>query len=321
MSSKPSTQQTQQQSQTSPWGAAAGYFPTLYSQGAGAVGQNQALPVPQQFVAGATPAEQSAVQQTLNVAPSLGASGTSLSDMASKVASGYFTNPMNDPNFQGAATAAITPVTRQLTQSVLPQIIQGTGGGGGGPTAYGGATQSFDLEKALQDYQTNVLNTTGTMAQNAYTAGLNLIPQAGGIAQAGNTQLLAPAIATGAAGSAQQQYAQDAINNLLQQYQYTLQAPWQGLQPFANLLTTGGFGTSTGTSTTTGTPPSMATQILQGLTGGAGMVGSLFGSGPGGSPSAISNLGSTLGSLFSGASGALSGAGGTLASMLPMLAL
>lgn len=305
MSSSPKTSTTTSQTQTNPWATAAPYYGNLYQQGANAVAQNQSTPTPQQYVAGANPTELSAVNQTLTQAPNLGQSGNALSDMATKVASGYFTNPANDPNFQGAVSAALTPITRNLTQNILPSNIGNAiklgGAGGAGPSAYGGGNLALDTQKILQDYTTNATNMAGTMAENAYQGGLNLIPQAGGIANAANTQLLAPATATGAAGTALQGYAQQDINNLLQKYQTTLQAPWNGLQPFANLLTTGGFNTGTATGTSTTPPPDIATQILQGLTGGAGMVQGLFGAGPGGAPSAASNFGSTLGSLFTGA--------------------
>lgn len=302
MSGQPQTTTKNEQQTRAPYGPAQQYFPPLYQQGSGAVQQNQNLPIPQNYVAGANPTELSAVQQTLNTAPQLGASGGALSDIANKIAGGFFLNPSNDPTFAGTANAAITPVTRQLTQQVLPSNIGNAiklgGTGGAGPSAYGGGSLALDTEKILQDYSANALNTTASMANASRLAGMNLIPQAGNIANAANTQLLAPATATGAAGTALQGYAQQDINNLLQRYQTQLQAPWNGLQNFANLLSTGGFGDTTGTSQTIGSTPSIATQILQGLTGGAGVVGSLFGSGPGGSPSAASNFGDTLGGLL-----------------------
>jgi hypothetical protein len=294
------------------------------------VAQNQATPIPNQFVAGENPTEASGVSQTLAAAPTLGASGGALSDMAQKIASGYFLNPQNDPTFAGAADAAITPALRALQQVTLPQITGGSigaaGKGTGGATAYGGAgggtSQDIITQEALQNFGTNALNTTAQMANASRTAGMQLIPQAPGIAAGANQQLLAPAQATTAAGQQQQTYAQQAINNLLQQYQYQTQAPWQGLQQFGNLLTTGGFGNTTGTTdswgTSTPSTPSMMTQILQGLTGGASAANSLFGAGPGGSASAASNLFGGITGALGSMMGPVSGGFGGIAA-LPLL--
>jgi len=307
------TQNTNTQSQKTPWSSADPYFSPLYNQGAGAVASNQTLPMPTQFVAGANPTEQSAIGQTLAVVPTLGASGSSLSDMAQKVASGYFTNPQNNPNFSGAVTAALTPITQQLMEKTLPTVVNNSimgGGVGGGPSAYGGANAgdaaSIEGERAIRDWGKTAADTTSTMANNAYGQGLSLIPQAGNIANAADTQLLAPAAATGLAGTQQQTYSQQGINDLLQKYSTFLQAPWQGLQSFANLLTTGGFANNNTQSQMTGTnttaAPDFATQLLQGGLGGAGILSSLFGAGAGGAPSAASNIWSGLGSLFGGGS-------------------
>jgi len=302
-SAKPatSTQTTQGSSTTGPLPAAAPYFPPLYQQGSSAVASNQALPTRTQFVAGENPTEASAINQTLGVAPGLGASGGALSDMAQKIASGYFLDPSNDPTFQGAVNSALTPVLQNVREQLMPQAINASirgGGIGGGPSAYGGANAGsaadIENERIIRDFGQTGGNIAATMANASRTAGMNLIPQAPGIAQGANAQLLAPATTTGLAGQQQQTYAQNAIDNLLQQYQYQTNAPWQGLQQFANLLTTGGYNAGTNQSTTQGTytpaQPSMGTQILQGLLGGAGIATSLFGAGPGGAASPASSM-------------------------------
>lgn len=320
MSSSPATTTTTQQTSTSPWSQAQPYFQDLYSAGKTAMDKSQALPIPQQYVAGANPTQLAAVNQAIGLAPTLGASGGALSDMASKIASGYFLNPMNDPTFAGAAAAALQPGLNQLTQQILPTNIGNaikTGGtGAAGPSAYGGSSLALDTEKILQDYGLNAQNTVAAMANNSRNAGMNLIPQAPGLATAANTQLLAPSTALGAAGTALQGFTQQDINNILQQYQGNQAGYWNGIQPMTNLLTAGGYnqGSQVGTSTTP--PPSMATQILQGLTGGAGILGSLF-SAPAGGTSAIAGLGSTLGSMGT----TLGGLGSSIAGALPFVGI
>ena len=300
-----STSTTTGSSSTGPLPVAQPYFAPLYQQGSEAVAKNQALPVPTQFVAGENPIEAQAITGTLAKAPSLGAAGTPLSDMATKIASGYFLNPQNDPTFQGAVDAATAPILRNVTENLLPSVtntaIRG-GGVGGGPSAYGGANagsaQDIEFQRVLRDFSQNALNTSSAMAAASRAAGMNLIPQAPGIAQGANAQILAPETTTGLAGTQQQAYAQNAIDNLLQGYSANINAPWQGLQQFANLLTTGGYNQGTSQSTTnaqyTPSTPSMATQILQGLLGGAGIATSLFGAGPAGAASPAANIWSTL---------------------------
>lgn len=282
---------------------AAPYFPGLYNMGQGAVDINQDQPAPQDFVAGADPHQRAALDMIYNAAPGLGAASGPLSDMAKKVASGFFLDPSNDPTFAGAANAAISPVTQALREQVLPQIVDRsirTGGVGGGPSAYGGAGQDIMNEKAIDNWSQAAGNITATMANNSRNAGLSLLPQAGGMAAAADQLALAPAQAMGAAGTQERTFAQDALQNLIQRYSMNQQAPWAGLQQFGNLLTTGGFrntaGTASGTSDTTTPAPDLMTQILQGVMGGAGVAASLFGA-PAGGTSAIKAMSSIFGGL------------------------
>jgi hypothetical protein len=291
---------------------AAPYFPGLYATGQAALTGNQNLAIPSNFVAGENPLEAQALQMMVNMAPNLGTAAPSLSNLASQIAGGYFLNPQNDPTFQGAASAALQPLYQTTTEKLLPMITHSSilgGGAGAGPSAYGGANAGsaadIENERVLRDFFQTGGATTAAMANASRAQGMNILSQAPMIAAAANQQFLAPSQAIGAAGTQEQAYAQQAINNLLQQYQYQLQAPWQGVQPFANLLTTGGFTSGTGTSNTQGTytpaQPSMATQILQGALGAAGIAGSLFGvPGGAGGMSAAQNIFNMGRNLFGG---------------------
>lgn len=322
---------------TGPWDIAAQYFPGLYDIGSKALASNQNLQLPSQFIAGPTAGQTSAVNQLYGAAPQLGQGADSLGAMAQRISSGEFLDPSRDPTFAGAASAAIDPVTRQLREQVLPSIIhQGisAGGSGTGPSAYGGAAMGIDEGKALQDWERTAGNITSTMANQSRMAGMSLIPQAAGMFNAADAQRLQPANVTGAAGTQERSFAQDAINNLIQQYQAQSAAPWLGTDQATKLLTAGGYtsgtgttagsttGQSTGTSSSnalqnmfgttntveTGPKPDVATQWLQGLMGGAGMLGGLFGA-PAGGTSAAAGLGS-----------ALSGGASWLSSLGPLLA-
>jgi hypothetical protein len=230
----------------------------------------------------------------IDVAPNLGTMAPGIENVTNQISSGYFLNPQNDPTFSGAVTAALTPGENLLTGTTLPNIVGGgisRSGGGGGPTAYGGASLGIPEESAIRDWDVQAQNTGAAMANASRTAGMNLFQQLPALQTAGISGTLAPAAATEAGGALQQQFAQSDINNLLAQYQAQLAAPWQGVGNMTNLLTAGGYGTTTGTDqsqgTTTGPTPNMATQWLQGLTGGAAGLASLFGA-KGAFPNAIS---------------------------------
>lgn len=300
--SKPTIKDTRTDTSKTADPMAAGYFPGLYNLGQQAVEHAGTLPVPQDFLAGPTPGQLSSVNQIYSAAPGLGGAAAPLSDMAKRVAGGFFLDPSNDPTFAGAANAAISPITRQLKENVLPGLVDQSikaGGTGTGPSAFGGASLGINQGNALKDWETQAGNITSGMANASRTAGMNLIPQAANIAQGANQIALAPALATGAAGGTEQQFAQSSLDNLLKRYQTNLEAPWAGLQPMANLLTTGGFnkGTTNSLETTTPPPANLWTQLLQGGTGLASTAGSLF-STPAGGASAASGIGSALSSLW-----------------------
>lgn len=322
-SSTQQNQQTLSNTAVGPWAEAARYFPSLYSAGSNAFGQVQNLTPPTQFIAGPTQNQVDALTGMSRVAPTLGSAAPSLMDMAKKISSGFFLDPSNDPTFAGAANAAISPVTQNLREKVLPGIIGNAisaGGAGNGPAAYGGDALGLTQETALRDWGKTAGDITASMANASRNAGLSLIPQAPGIASAADTASLLPSTTLGAVGTQQRQFSQDALTNELQRFQMAQSAPWSGVDQMLKLLTTGGFTTNTGqTGTTggsqtagtvntsgttnatqnrveTGAAPDLMTQILQGLTGGAGIASSLFAT-PAAGASAASGIGSALSSL------------------------
>jgi len=304
MSSKPAVTTTTK----APLAGAQGNLLNNIWSGAGTATQNALnTPIPTQTVAGPTPAQQQGVQSILGAAPTLGTAAPATGNLLQQIASGYFTNPKNDPNFQGAVSAALDPTYQQLTRSILPKVQDVSlraGGAGTGPSAYGGfgggSPKDILTQNVLNDWSRNALNTTGSMAEGAYGRGLNLFSQIPGLASSFNQQSLAPGMAMLMAGGQQQGWNQGALQNLLNYYQMSTQNPLNFLNAGANIGTAGGFGTTT----QTGAAPSMATQLLQGATGGASMLNSLFGASKGGT-SAVSGLGSSL----SGATDWLAGLG------------
>jgi|SRR5215469_8540007 len=298
MSSKPSTT-TQTKAPTA--GPQSNLFQNVWGGTSGALGTALDQPIPQNTVAGPTPAQTAGAQDIINVAPNLGTNAPAISNLTGQIASGYFSNPWNNPNFEGAVTAALTPSLNQLTGTVIPRIQDASlraSGGGTGPSAYGGvgggSPQDLLTENVLRDWSTQAQNTGASMAESAYNTGLGLINQIPGLTTAGNTSWLAPAAALEQGGGLQQGWNQAALQNLINRYYLTGQGPLGFLSSAANIGGTGGFGTTT----SVGNPPSLATQWLQGLTGGAGALGSLLGKGG-------------LPGLFGGAGAGAAGAGGT----------
>jgi hypothetical protein len=230
----------------------------------------------------------------IDVAPSLGNVAPGIENVANQISSGYFLNPQNDPTFAGAVNAAITPSENTLMGTTLPGIVGGAirnSGMGGGPTAYGGSSLGMPEESAIRDWDIAAQNTGASMANTSRNLGMNLFSQLPALQTADISGKLAPAAATEAGGALQQGFAQSDINNALAQYQAMMNAPWAGVAPMTSLLTAGGYGTTTGTDVGTqqqiGPAPNVATQWLQGLTGGASGLASLFGA-KGAFPNAVS---------------------------------
>src|SRR6266567_2076102 len=106
MSSKPAVTTTQSAPLA---GAQSGLFNNLWGDTNTAVSNAVNQPIPQHTVAGPTSAQQSGVNQMLNVAPGLGGGAAPTQNLLQKIAGGFFSNPQNDPNFQGSVNAALQP--------------------------------------------------------------------------------------------------------------------------------------------------------------------------------------------------------------------
>ena len=322
MSSSPqTTTQTGTQTSAPLAGAQRQLFNNIWGDTKGTLGANLSTPIPQDWTAGATPLQWEGVNSMAGVAPFLGANAPATGALSNRIASGYYTNPLNDPNFQGAVSSVVNPMTSSLFSSILPGIKDTSlraGGTGTGPASYGGTSRGSSpedvmMENVLQSWGQNLSNTIGGMANTAYGQGLGLM----GLIPALNTSAisgaLAPGLAETQAGTLAQGYNQNNLTNLIQRYMAMTGLPLNFEQQAANIGAAGGFGNKNTTQTTVGPPPSMATQLLQGGLGGAGALNSLFGSGPGGGPSAMSNI---WGGLSSGAGSLFSGMGSALAPMM-----
>lgn len=278
MSSKPkqttSTTNQKTKESSSPWPTAAPYFEDLYAKGADAVGAVNNKLFGGDWIAAPTDAQRSSVAQLLAAAPGLSAGAIPLTQMASRIASGEFLDP-NNPLLQAGISATINPLQERVQRDLLPQITDAAMKGG----AYGGTAQALREGNIIDDFTENAGDIGSKMTLDWITSRFGDIFQAPGLFQSANTLALAPGTVTGLAGEAERGLDQLIADNAIKKYENELQAPFFGLQDFANLLTTGGFktgeGTTKGTTVTTGPEPDMATQILQGVLGGAGTLASL----------------------------------------------
>lgn len=205
--------------------------------------------------------------------------------------------------------AALAPVTRQLTEQILPGIRSGAVDSG----AYSGSRAMQVLpQQALADWSKQAADTSATIGYQNYQDFENRRLAAAGL----DTQRLAllPDIAnasmgmTTAGGDLITQAAgldaaarQAIINNNLAKNQYDYMFPFQGLDIGAQLLAqlSGNYGTTTSNMQSSGTQTTKTGglgSVVQGIAGLAGGAASLF---AGGGP-----LGLAAGVLGGGAGGA-----------------
>lgn len=295
MSDKPAVKTTETTQTKGPLAAQQPMYSDIWSKTGQAV--QDFTPFDGNVVAGATDAQRAGAGGIIGAPVGTNAAGTA--DMARKVASGYFLDPNNDPTFQGTVNAALTPITRQLQEKVLPGIVDRSikvGGTGGGPSAYGGASQDMQENQAVRDWAEQSANTTAQLANSSRTAGMNLIPQIPNLNAGANAEALAGPQASVAGGTLQQTYNQADLDNELEKWKLNQNTTLPFLQQAAQILSTGGFGDQSGKSTETGSAPSVAAQWLQGIAGGAGIANSMFGA-PKGGTSAASGIMDTMKTL------------------------
>ena len=217
----------------------------------------------------------------------------------------------NPGGMDAAVRAAINPVYQQLTESILPSL-QSSGIESG---AYGGSRAMTTLpELALRDFDTQAGDIAAQLAYKDYTDTANRVLQgygestSRGLGEAnvltdrlGLTPDLLDAIMRMSGGSAEltaQAAAADTANqqsvidNLLQQYQYSVNQPFMGYDTATALISqlAGNYGTTTSNGTSTQTQS----------TGGLGpILSGVIGAGMGLASLPMSGGGSLGGSLVS----------------------
>lgn len=270
-SGQPRNITTTSQQRAEPFAVAAPLFPELYETAAGAMRQSR-NPFTGDIVATSGPDFASGINMLRAAAQPGGPIGAGASDvlnMATATARGDYLRPETNP-FLASATA---PIIRQFNESVLPAIsdqaiAEGAYGGSGHGIAKGRAAEGLAGTLA-QFYADNYARERGIQLQAPA-----LLGAAYDLTNAPGTQMLSIA-------DMQRTESQRAIDNALAKFQEVNRtAPWYGLGDLTQILTAGGFGTTSGTQTAPN--PNYVdpmTNILKTLIGGAAGVAAIGGSG------------------------------------------
>jgi len=296
MNAKTTTQKSTSQSQSGPGAKIEPYWDQLLSGAANIFQQNVNQPFEGELYAGPTAAQKQAVDMMKTGAPALAQGAGTVRGLADRIAGGEFLDVANNPYFKGAAGAISDNVTRSLNRDWLPAttdqaIAQG---------AYGGSGTDRTNQELVGEASKRVAEAQAGLASNYFNTGAGLTGQIPSLYNQANQMLQMPAQQIGLAGTQEQAWNQAALDAALKKYQMEGQDPLQQYAQFANLLNASGYkqGTSSGTQETTTPAPDMATMILQGALGVAGLATGLGPAVPG-----IMAGASSLGSIFGGLGG------------------
>lgn len=179
-------------------------------------------------------------------------------------------DPRTNPGLQGAIDAAVRPISRELTQSVLPQLRSGTSLLGTPGSSRQGIAEGLASQSAL----TAIGDTSANVVNPAYLGGLQAATQALGylpstIGAATSLELL-PANIYASIGAQQQQQEQALINQSIGNYYNKTLFPFLAAEEVARLAFAIPGGTATSTTETLG-PPLQQPGALQSGLGGASL--------------------------------------------------
>ena len=190
----------------------------------------------------------------------------------SKMLSGDYLDPNNNPGFQGALSAAIRPVTDAFRDNVMPGIDSNFSSAG----RYGSGLQGEAYRDANTDLARSVGDISSNMAMQNYGMErgnmMSAIPMAGGLAANDYRDISM----LGLAGQGMDEYDQRLIDAERERYNYNANKDMGFLQNYIGML--GGPPPPTQTSRTQVPNPSVLSTIA-GL--GATAAGAYFGGGSG----------------------------------------
>jgi hypothetical protein len=263
------------------------YYAQLYNQGSSALAEVPEGPYQGARVPDFNTYLQQAMQQFAGMGNSMSGLGNQAIQLGQDTIGGKYLTPDSNPYLQAYTDAAIRPIEETLVNQLLPQIGSGAQQAG----AYGGSRQGVlegqtvqGAQKAAGDISTNIYTNAYNQERQNQLNAASLINQ--GVA----LNAMAPGF-LGQAGGMLQGQQRAEIGGAMQQHQDEINAPFQGLNQFKNLIS----GINPGSVTTsTGNGTGLGGQIGSGVLGLVSMLLPLLG--PGGM-AAGAGLGAASGML------------------------
>lgn len=272
------------------------YLTDIASKAQAAYGQVPTGGFSGQLVATPTPGQLSAVDAQKTIAQNLTNSGFGNTTMdaansqAQKLASGFYTAPLNNTfnptalDTTAITNASIAPVLDKLQNTIIPTLQSNAISSG----AYGGSRYFADMGQQINDNFTkeaaNIAAQLGygeqvrqqDQAFKGWQTNQQLSPelfkaeQAAALAtpeltNSGVQQLLTPSSILNQAGTQEQLWNQDQLDQAYQQYLLDVAGPFAGLDQYASIV--GGMPTGS-TTTSTSTAPRTNSSFLSGALGG-----------------------------------------------------
>lgn len=191
----------------------------------------------------------------------------------SKMLSGGYLDPNNNPGFQGALSAAVRPITDAFRNEVMPGIDSSFSSAG----RYGSGMQGQAYSDANQDLARGIGDVSSNMAFNNYGMERGNMMNAIGMAQGMADNDYRDISMLGLAGSGLEGYDQRMIDAERERYDYNANKDMNWLSNYIGLLGGAPAGSQT-TNTKTPAPNPFVSALGLGMQG-ASMLGGFGGGG------------------------------------------
>lgn len=252
--------------ENAPWAPAQSHLKGLYKSAQEAFNATNQQTYGGQTLAGPTQAQRDAVNQVKGLAPQLSAGAQPMQDLALSQLRGDWLSPDTNPYISQVAQAAINPVQQAFDANRLAINDRSISSG-----AYGGARQDLQQERALDNFTRAAGDITAGIYGQNYANERGIMQNSGQLLEMANALAMAGPTALANAGDVEQGWEQAALDDARNKWLEELASNWSGINEYSNVLTAGGYNTSTKTEPA----PSQFANILQGLMGGASTGASL----------------------------------------------
>lgn len=213
-----------------PWSAAQPYLKDLFKKGQVAQQKMASAVMPSKLTAGFTPEQTQSQNQMLQAASRMSSMLPGLQNASSTQLNAYDLD--NNDYFQKAIQAAIQPVVQNFNRSVIPgQELNAIANSG-----YGSSRHGIAEGIARSDLNQQLLNTTSTMANQAYQQGMDTSQKAAAMMPQIFASMLTPSATVGEVGSQKQNMQQKLIQDQLTRWNFQNTNEMDSLQQYANLL-------------------------------------------------------------------------------------